>query len=263
MLSKTLLLAVLPLALATPLNPLFARESCSTPSGSGTCQSTSTCGGFSVAGYCSGGTSNQCCVTQACSTSSGSGTCKSTSSSCSGSFIAGACPGSSSIQCCVAGGGGGSTGSGGAAPINDGAIKLIESLEGFRANYYTIDGDQTIGYGHDCTQRKDCSGITPPLSQAQGETLLRKDLTDYESCVCKLPNAANLNANQYGALVSFTYNSGCGGVQKYFTTDMSNSNFAGICSSLPTTNTLNGELSSRRQKEGSFCSQATSAKSGC
>lgn len=32
-----------------------------------------------------------------------------------------------------------------AAPINAGAINLIEGLEGFRANFYTIDGDQTIG----------------------------------------------------------------------------------------------------------------------
>jgi lysozyme len=72
-----------------------------------------------------------------------------------------------------------------------------------------------------------------------------------------------LNANQYGALVSFTYNSGCGGVQKYFESFMQQSNFAGICSALPTTNTLGGQLSSRRQQEGAFCSQASSAKSGC
>ena len=44
---------------------------------------------------------------------------------------------------------------------------------------------------------------------------------------------------------------------------MAASNFNGICSSLPTTNTLGGLLNSRRAKEGAFCSQATSAKSGC
>ena len=32
-----------------------------------------------------------------------------------------------------------------AAPVNGGAIDLIEGLEGFRANYYYIDGDKTIG----------------------------------------------------------------------------------------------------------------------
>jgi len=265
MLSKTFLLAILPIVLATPFSPLLARESCSTPDGSGVCQSTSSCGGFHVAGYCSGGTSNQCCIQKTCSASSGSGTCKNTNSACSGSFVSGACPGDSSIKCCVTSGGGGSTppSSGGAAPVNDGAIKLIEKLEGFRADYYYINGDKTVGYGHDCTQRQDCGSITTPLSQSAGEALLRKDITDYEKCVCALPNAAKLNANQYGALVSFTYNSGCGGVKKYFNTYMTSSNFAGICKDLPTTNTLSGQLSSRRQQEGSFCSQASSAKSGC
>lgn len=32
-----------------------------------------------------------------------------------------------------------------AAPVNTGTIDLIESLEGFRANYYYIDGDKTVG----------------------------------------------------------------------------------------------------------------------
>ncbi|MCJ1350613.1 MAG: hypothetical protein MMC33_000594 [Icmadophila ericetorum] len=150
-----------------------------------------------------------------------------------------------------------------AAPINAGAIALIEGLEGFRPNFYTINGDQTIGFGHDCTQLKDCASIHPPITKAQGTTLLMSDLKTYESCVCALPNAANLNANQYGALVSFTYNSGCSGTKKYFGADMQSSNFAGICTSLPTTNTLNGELSKRRAKEGAFCGQATTAKSGC
>jgi hypothetical protein len=32
-----------------------------------------------------------------------------------------------------------------AAPINTGAINLIESLEGFRADFYYINGHKTIG----------------------------------------------------------------------------------------------------------------------
>jgi hypothetical protein len=32
-----------------------------------------------------------------------------------------------------------------ASPINEGAIELIESLEGFRANFYYINGHKTIG----------------------------------------------------------------------------------------------------------------------
>ncbi|MCJ1326126.1 hypothetical protein MMC10_002790 [Thelotrema lepadinum] len=150
-----------------------------------------------------------------------------------------------------------------AAPVNTGGINLIESLEGFKPNFYTINGHKTIGFGHDCVERGGCDSLHPPITKAQGTTLLKSDITEYETCVCALPNAANLNANQYGALVSFTYNSGCGGVSKYFRSDMQSSNFAGICSSLPTTNTLGGELSSRRQKEGAFCSQASNQKSGC
>lgn len=95
---------------------VLARTSCSTPDGSGTCGSTSSCGGFSVPGYCPGDSSVQCCVSKSCSTSSGSGNCMNTSNGCSGgSFVAGACPGDSSVQCCVkgsSGGGGGGTISG-------------------------------------------------------------------------------------------------------------------------------------------------------
>lgn len=95
-------------ALAGVASPLIQRTSCSTPDGSGTCVSTSSCGGFSVAGYCPGASNIQCCISKSCSTSSGSGTCLNTSKGCSGgSFVAGACPGSSDIECCVKGSSGG------------------------------------------------------------------------------------------------------------------------------------------------------------
>jgi hypothetical protein len=32
-----------------------------------------------------------------------------------------------------------------AAPVNDATINLIESIEGFSATYYNINGDRTIG----------------------------------------------------------------------------------------------------------------------
>ena len=78
-----------------------------------------------------------------------------------------------------------------------------------------------------------------------------------------MTHAAALNANEYGALVSFTYSSGCGGLQEYWAGMMKSQDFKGICEALPTTNTLGGELSSRREKEGRFCGEASSAKSGC
>ena len=169
-----------------------------------------------------------------------------------------------------------------ASPINAGAISLIESLEGFRADFYYINGHKTIGmiilyprykmkeeltitagYGHDCVESGGCGSLHPPISQAEGTALFKKDIAEYESCVCAMANAKDLNANQYGALVSFAYNSGCGGVQSWWHGAMAKKNFKGICEALPTTNTLGGELSSRRKKEGAFCSKPTTAKSGC
>jgi len=81
--------------------------------------------------------------------------------------------------------------------------------------------------------------------------------------VAKLPNCNKLNANQFGALTSFTYNSGCGNVAKFFGQALQSGNGAAVCQALPNTNTLNGELSSRRQKEAAFCSQPTSEMANC
>ncbi|KAJ5818839.1 hypothetical protein N7474_004430 [Penicillium riverlandense] len=150
------------------------------------------------------------------------------------------------------------------AAVNQGALDLIAHLEGFRANFYTDSvGDTAIGYGHDCEANQDCSSIHAPITEAQGKELLAKDIKTFEDCVCEMDNAADLNANEYGALVSFAYNSGCGGVDTYWHTAMSEKNFEGICEALPHTNTLNGVLDSRRAQEGAFCSKPSNATSGC
>ncbi|KAA8652856.1 hypothetical protein EYZ11_007594 [Aspergillus tanneri] len=147
--------------------------------------------------------------------------------------------------------------------INDAAVELIGELEGFRPDFYYINGHKTVGYGHDCVAKQDCGSIKTPISKAEGAALLKKDLAGYEKCVCKMQNAKELNANQYGALVSFAYNSGCGGVQSWWHGAMAKKNFKGICEALPTTNTLNGLLTNRRKKEGAFCSKPTDKLSGC
>ncbi|KAJ5183822.1 hypothetical protein N7492_001438 [Penicillium capsulatum] len=150
------------------------------------------------------------------------------------------------------------------AAVNDGTLELIGSLEGFRPNFYTDTvGHKAIGYGHDCPANGDCGSLKAPISKAEGKKLLAKDIKSFESCVCKLDNAKELNANQYGALVSFAFNSGCGGVQNYWHGAMAKKNFKGICEALPNTNTLNGMLNNRRAKEGKFCSTPTNEKSGC
>lgn len=172
------------------------------------------------------------------------------------------------------------------ASVNNGALDLIGELEGFRANFYTDTvGHKAIGefsafqisaqvsaystkrmdagYGHDCPANGDCGSLSAPISKAEGKKLLAKDIKSFENCVCKMDNAKDLNANQYGALVSFAYNSGCGGVQNYWHGAMAKKNFKGICEALPNTNTLNGMLNNRRAEEGKFCSTPTEAKSGC
>lgn len=54
-------LALASVAIAAPAD-VFARTSCTTPSGSGTCVSTISCKGTSVPGYCPGAADIQCCV---------------------------------------------------------------------------------------------------------------------------------------------------------------------------------------------------------
>eukprot|EP01032_Pedospumella_encystans_P009432 gene9432-11099_t len=65
-------------------------------------------GGTVTSGLCPGSSDIKCCTAPSCSTPSGSGSCLSTSQ-CSGTPVAGYCAGPSDVQCCVGGGGGGST----------------------------------------------------------------------------------------------------------------------------------------------------------
>ena len=52
-----------------------------------------------------------------------------------------------------------------------------------------------------------------PLTQAEATTLLLTDLKTFEKCVAgDISKSVRLNANQYGALVSWAFNVGCGNV---------------------------------------------------
>ena len=93
---------------------------------------------------------------------------------------------------------------------NKAGLDLIKEFEGFYANFYKCPaGIKTIGYGHAC-HVNDCSKIKAPLSKDAATKLLAQDLKKYESCV-KCPKC---NENQFSALVSFTYNCGCGALSK-------------------------------------------------
>lgn len=85
-------------------------------------------------------------------------------------------------------------------------LDLIESFEGFSSTWYDDGtGTQTIGFGHTGE-----GGVPrPPISRAQGEALLRRDIIGYENDVKRLVHRA-LTTNQFDALVSFDYNLGPG-----------------------------------------------------
>ncbi|ROT36481.1 lysozyme [Sodiomyces alkalinus F11] len=96
--------------------------------------------------------------------------------------------------------------------INTAALNLIKEFEGWRPNIYLDPvGLPTVGYGHLCRDSR-CSDVPYPipLSVANGERLLRSDLITYQNCITRqTASSVVLNANQYGALVSWAFNVGC------------------------------------------------------
>lgn len=93
--------------------------------------------------------------------------------------------------------------------INQAGIDLIKRWEGLRLEaYYCSAGVVTIGYGS--TGDHVYAGMT--ITEQEAERLLRLDLTRFEdviSCSIKVP----LTDNEYGALVSWAFNVGCGAVK--------------------------------------------------
>ncbi|KAJ7787730.1 lysozyme-like domain-containing protein [Mycena olivaceomarginata] len=99
--------------------------------------------------------------------------------------------------------------------INQAALDLIKTFEGFRASpYIDATGHPTVGYGHLC-HKAHCTDVHYrfPLSHANAEALLRSDLKTAQDCITlKTAKRVKLNENQYGALVSWAFNEGCGAV---------------------------------------------------
>lgn len=87
---------------------------------------------------------------------------------------------------------------------SDNGVRFIESNEGYSAHVYNDNGKQAIGYGHDLQPGE---SFVAGLTQAEAETLLRKDLAArFEPSVNSLAPWAN--QNQFDALVDFCYNLG-------------------------------------------------------
>ncbi|TFK24337.1 glycoside hydrolase family 24 protein [Coprinopsis marcescibilis] len=97
--------------------------------------------------------------------------------------------------------------------VNTATLDLIKLSEGFvpRPAPDPI-GLPTVGYGHKCTTTG-CSEVPYafPLTTTTAHSLLLSDLATFRSCIARLvADTVRLNANQYGALVSWAFNVGCG-----------------------------------------------------
>jgi len=92
---------------------------------------------------------------------------------------------------------------------NSAGVNLVKSFEGFRSCVYKdAVGKPTIGYGHLIKSGEHFKCIT----QAQAETILRRDMGSAEGCVSRNVKR-NISDNAFAALVSFTFNLGCGSLQ--------------------------------------------------
>jgi lysozyme len=95
--------------------------------------------------------------------------------------------------------------------ISDRGVRFIAEFEGYYPNWYRDPvGVWTLGYGH--TSERLPTWARPPLSRATALRLLRHDLRDYVRCLLASAKV-RLAQGQFDALVSFTYNVGCGALR--------------------------------------------------
>ncbi|KAJ1962041.1 hypothetical protein GGI12_002886 [Dipsacomyces acuminosporus] len=109
----------------------------------------------------------------------------------------------------------GPTNSGPCTGLSDAGIQLIKEFEGFVPSPAPDPiGLPTVGYGHLC-KTTGCGEVTQgfPLTPSTAEELLRSDIPIYSKCFAQtLKDSVTLNDNQFAALVSWTFNVGCGAV---------------------------------------------------
>jgi len=125
---------------------------------------------------------------------------------------------------------------------NQRGVDLIKGFEGWMACWYKdAAGYPTIGYGHLIKSGEPYKSGSC-ISQAQGESLLRSDLSSAENCVNNAAKRA-LNSNQFSAIVSFTFNLGCGSLQSSTLLQKINAgDFGSVCSELARWNKAGGKV---------------------
>jgi lysozyme len=103
--------------------------------------------------------------------------------------------------------------------INDAALDLICEFEGFEPHWYpdVVYGWKlpTVAFGHTdaAGEPKYAATKSKTFSKAEGKAILASDLKPVCNTVASLVTV-KLNDNQFGALVSFTYNLGTGNFKK-------------------------------------------------
>lgn len=98
--------------------------------------------------------------------------------------------------------------------INQAGIDLIKFFEGFEpVAYHDAVGVPTIGYGHTKTVTEKDITRGRAITESEANRLLLMDVREAEIGVDRLIRLP-LNANQFSALVSFTFNLGRGALQR-------------------------------------------------
>jgi lysozyme len=89
--------------------------------------------------------------------------------------------------------------------ISAAGLNLIQQSEGFRPSVYKdVAGILTIGYGHRIEPHE---SFPHPITQAQAETLLARDVAAAEQTIARLVRVP-LTQGQFDALVDFVFNLG-------------------------------------------------------
>jgi lysozyme len=97
---------------------------------------------------------------------------------------------------------------------SDRGIELIQKFEGFRDDAYICPaGKPTIGFGTTQYGEGRPVKIGDKVTYDQAVELLKADVVHFENCIRKLVKVP-LTQNRFDALVSFTYNLGCGALER-------------------------------------------------